>query len=91
MLGNGNALDAWAERILSVRTTSPSPVTWLQTFNSVMSSVAVFPGGGTLGLGPGALSLAFAEVVSFGSSCVYSMNSGFPGMYFRSTSGTRTP
>ena len=35
--------------------------------------------------------LAFCEVESLGSSRVYSMNSGAPGIYFRRISGTRTP
>ncbi len=33
----------------------------------------------------------FCEVVYLGSSLVYSMNSGAPGIYLRKTSGTTTP
>ena len=62
-----------------------------QTLRRASLSSTVLPGGGSFGLGPGALSFALVEVVSLGNSLVYSIISGFPGMYFLSTSGTLTP
>ena len=64
-----------------------------QTLRSAIFSAVPAAGGagGRLGVGPGALPLAFCEVEFFGSSRVYSMSSGDPGMYLRSTSGTTTP
>lgn len=42
-------------------------------------------------LGPTALPFCFCDVESFGRSLVNGRKSGCPGMYFRSTSGTRIP
>ena len=52
---------------------------------------AASDGDGASGNGPEALPFAFCEVVFLGSSLVYSMSSGDPGMYLRNTSGTITP
>lgn len=50
------------------------------------------PTGATFGLGAVlAVPLAFWDVVSFGRSFVKGMNSGAPGRYFRSGSGTLNP
>ncbi len=53
----------------------------------VVSSVS----GAIVDFGPDAFPLIFCDVESLGSSLVYSMNAGAPGIYFRRTSGTFRP
>jgi hypothetical protein len=68
-----------------------SPYT-LRSFNFSPASLASAPTGATFGFG--ALStfpFAFWEVVSLGRSLVKGINSGAPGRYFRSGSGTLKP
>ena len=65
-----------------------------QTLSSAIfldASSLLFPEPEPSAAGFCALPFALTDVESFGSSLVYSMNSGAPSMYFRRTSGTFIP